>query len=150
MRDSPFCPGCHRTVAIMEIHCPYCGRELASAPFGGASIIVGALFGAVDGVLYALWEMQKPKPTFHGGLVGGGILGAILGMFVLGGITFVVSKAILSLRHARARDFLVGDENTAEWQALSRASGCENAVVSVFVCLLVHGLAFAVYWFWIR
>jgi len=150
MRDSPFCPVCHRTIDILDLHCPHCGRELDSSPLPGPSIIVGALFGAVDGVLYALWEMQKPKPAFNGGLVGGAIFGVCLGVFVLGTITWAISKAVLSLRHARPRDFLVGDEKTAEWQALSRASGCENVAVSVFVCLLVHGLAFAVYWFWIR
>ena len=150
MRDSPYCPGCHCTVKLLDMHCPHCDGKIDVAPFGGAAMMMGVLFGVVDGVLYAVWDLQKPKPTFSGGLVGGAILGAILGLFVLGTYTFGVSKAILSLRHACPSDLLVGDENTREWQILSRASGWETAVVSFVVCLLGHGLAFVIYWFWIR
>lgn len=150
MRDSPYCPGCHRTVMLLDVHCPHCGGKIAVAPFGGAAMLVGALFGAADGVLCALWDMQRPKPSFSAGLAGGAILGAILGLFALGTYTVGISKAILSLRHAHPSDLLEGDENTREWQILSRASGLETALVSFLVCSLLHGFAFAVYWFWIR
>lgn len=147
MRDSPFCPKCGRSIALTDIHCPSCAQELDSSSFIDVFLLLGAIFGTLDGILYALWEESKLNSTFHGGRVGGALLGAVIGTIVLGGILFAVCRPILRSWHGNVRDYREGDVNTAEWQALSRTSRGGTFVFGFLIALVLHALAAGAYYY---
>lgn len=147
------CPRCGGFVGPEESRCPNCGQQLAINPVLKFTMGIGAVIGAADGAVYGVICALNPassfKGTVAGGLILGALCGALAGAILLGGVTYLIAKAVLTLLHGRD----MGDDPFAteeqrqmrDWVVLWRANWREVMLITLVTMLILQAVVFGAY-----